>query len=75
MPSRKIFITGTDTDVGKTLFTAALICALQNKQQSVMAFKPVAAGCELENGQLKNNDALILIEALANKPDYALLGR
>ncbi|TQV89879.1 dethiobiotin synthase [Aliikangiella coralliicola] len=57
-------MTGTDTEVGKTFFTASLIHALQNAQHSVRAFKPIAAGCELENGQFKNEDALALMQAM-----------
>ena len=67
----KIFITGTDTDVGKTFFTTALITALQNKQQSVVAFKPVAAGCDWVDGELKNEDALKIIEAMSENISYS----
>ena len=70
MTQRKIFITGTDTDVGKTFFTTALITALQNKKQSVMAIKPVAAGCELIDNTLKNEDALNIIEVLSESVAY-----
>ncbi|MET1256909.1 dethiobiotin synthase [Aliikangiella maris] len=61
---QKIFITGTDTEVGKTFFTVALIRALRNAKQTVMAFKPVAAGCQQQDGQLKNEDALAIIDEL-----------
>jgi len=47
---KKIFITGTDTDVGKTFFTSALVTALQNNNLSVIALKPVAAGCKMLDG-------------------------
>lgn len=67
---KRIFITGTDTDVGKTFFSAALIMALQKSQYSVLAFKPVAAGCEWFDGELKNQDALTLIDAMAVEMDY-----
>ncbi|WP_444994970.1 dethiobiotin synthase [Aliikangiella sp. IMCC44359] len=72
---KKIFITGTDTDVGKTFFTAALIQALQKANQSVMALKPIAAGCErlatdtLGGFILRNQDALTLIEQLESSHD------
>lgn len=39
-----IFITGTDTEVGKTLVTAALSIALHQAGESVLTMKPVAAG-------------------------------
>lgn len=70
MMQKKIFITGTDTDVGKTLFTTALVKALQNTKQSVIAFKPVAAGCEMIDGELKNEDALNIIDVMTEDVTY-----
>ena len=70
MHQNRIFITGTDTEVGKTLFTVALIHALQKASKSVTAFKPVAAGCELIDEQWSNEDARAIIEALETKVDY-----
>jgi dethiobiotin synthetase len=71
---QKFFITGTDTEVGKTFFTCALIHALQNNaDKSVMAFKPVAAGAELIEGKLKNDDALAIIAALKQKVAYSTI--
>ncbi|WP_196140280.1 dethiobiotin synthase [Aliikangiella sp. G2MR2-5] len=69
--TKRLFITGTDTEVGKTFFTCALIHALKREGHSVMAFKPVAAGCELVNGEMKNDDALAIISALGGSPDYS----
>lgn len=57
------FVTGTDTDVGKTLVTEALMQAVRDSGLDVAGYKPVASGCELINGQLKNKDALMLQEA------------
>jgi len=69
---KQIFITATDTDAGKTFVSCALISALkQHKNNStsnkvkVAAFKPVAAGCDLVDGELINEDAKLLSE-LAN---------
>lgn len=42
--SRGIFITGTDTGVGKTHITAALLTALRRRGISAAAFKPIACG-------------------------------
>jgi dethiobiotin synthetase len=39
------FVTGTDTDVGKTLVAAGLLAAANAKGFSTAAIKPVAAGC------------------------------
>lgn len=64
---RPIFITGTDTDAGKTYSAVALIHALRAQQQTCRVLKPVAAGAEriiTESGpQLRNTDALQLLYA------------
>ncbi|MFC3031336.1 dethiobiotin synthase [Pseudoalteromonas fenneropenaei] len=57
------FITGTDTEVGKTHVTALLLKYLAHKQKPALGFKPIAAGAEMAFGQLVNVDALTLIEA------------
>ncbi len=57
---KKIFITATDTDAGKTFVCAALAQALVMNKQSVSVFKPISAGCEVENNQLINGDAKLL---------------
>lgn len=64
------FVTGTDTDVGKTLVTEALMQAVRDSGLYVAGYKPVASGCELINGQLKNKDALILQEASSVELEY-----
>ena len=43
-----VCVTGTDTEVGKTLVTAALGAALVAQGRSVVAIKPVESGVELE---------------------------
>ena len=55
------FITGTDTDVGKTTIAAGLLRAARLTGLSTAAVKPVAAGCELTVDGLRNNDALALL--------------
>jgi dethiobiotin synthetase len=54
---RELFITATDTDAGKTLIATALIAKLVAGGNTVAAFKPVSAGCELVDGLLVNDDA------------------
>ena len=39
------FITGTDTGVGKTRVSAALLCALAQRGRRAVGMKPVASGC------------------------------
>lgn len=55
------FITGTDTDAGKTSIAAGLLCAAKQQQHSTVAMKPVASGCELTAQGLRNSDALALM--------------
>ena len=58
---RKIFfITGTDTDAGKTLVACALLTAAANAGYTSVAIKPVAAGATLTERGLRNDDALML---------------
>lgn len=66
------FITGTDTGIGKTLVSAALIHALQNQGLRVAGMKPVASGCfETAEGR-RNEDADQLLAAINIHADYEL---
>jgi len=60
---RKYFITATDTDAGKTFVATALVKALVNQAKTVAVYKPISAGCNIINGQLVNEDALLLQKA------------
>ena len=68
-----VFITGTDTGIGKTYFTLACIHALRSAGLKVAAMKPVASGAELVDGQLRNEDALQILKALDQVVDYELI--
>jgi len=59
------FITGTDTGVGKTLFSAALLHALGALGVRAVGMKPVAAGAGLINDVWLNEDVVLLREASA----------
>lgn len=62
--SRKYFITGTDTEVGKTWVSCALVNLAAQQDFKALGLKPVAAGAEHEfDGQLENEDALALLSA------------
>lgn len=63
--SRCVFVTGTDTDVGKTIVTAGLLVAAHRRGLSTAAIKPVAAGCEETAAGLRNDDALKLAAAMS----------
>jgi dethiobiotin synthetase len=54
------FITGTDTGVGKTLVTAALLHLAGQQGLKAFGLKPIAAGCEVTADGLRNDDALLL---------------
>jgi dethiobiotin synthetase len=56
------FVTGTDTGIGKTWTTAALMQYFKNQGKSVLGMKPIASGCHELDGQLYNEDALLLQE-------------
>lgn len=53
-----LFITGTDTEIGKTWATLAVMQALQNQGLRVAGMKPVASGCAMTAKGLRNEDAL-----------------
>jgi dethiobiotin synthetase len=65
------FITGTDTDVGKTAVAAGLLTLLNRHGLTTLALKPVAAGCEQSDDGLRNSDALALQAAASIELDYA----
>jgi dethiobiotin synthetase len=56
-PFRGIFITGTDTDVGKTWVAAGLTAALRQRGVAAVYFKPVQSGCPEAEGRLVPTDA------------------
>ncbi|WP_299078122.1 dethiobiotin synthase [uncultured Paraglaciecola sp.] len=57
---RAFFVTGTDTEVGKTFVCAALLNALNKKGLLTAGYKPIAAGCDVTEHGLRNEDALAL---------------
>jgi dethiobiotin synthetase len=57
---RTLFVTGTDTGVGKTLVACALLRRARRHGLRACGFKPVAAGCERSAEGLRNADALAL---------------
>ena len=55
-----LFVTGTDTGVGKTQVASALISLLKQRGQRVAGMKPIASGCHITSDGLRNDDALVL---------------
>jgi len=65
MSPRGVFVTGTDTGVGKTEAACLLTSGLASSGLKVAVMKPVAAGAQPTADGLRNEDALALI-ACAN---------
>ncbi|MBN2530603.1 MAG: dethiobiotin synthase [Deltaproteobacteria bacterium] len=61
--TRTIFITGTGTDVGKTIVTRALVRALVNRRVRLNAVKPVESGVPIIDGNPAPPDGTALIRA------------
>ena len=69
--SAAFFVTGTDTDVGKTTIAAGLLRAARLAGLSTAAVKPVASGCEAGADGLRNSDALALLAECSLPLSYA----
>ena len=67
------FITGTDTDVGKTYIASTLVKHFCQQGLQAVGMKPVAAGAEMVNGRLLNNDVTELIKAGNVDADLVLI--
>ena len=68
---RGYFITGTDTDVGKTWVTAGLLQAINEQGLSTIAMKPVASGCKIIDDKLRNADAECLMQHMNTQAEYS----
>ena len=69
---RSVFVTGTDTGVGKTLVSTALLNAWARHYPRVVGMKPVAAGTEEVNGVQANDDVLAVRAASSCSVPHAL---
>jgi dethiobiotin synthetase len=67
----QLFITGTDTGIGKTFVTAGLLRALGQRGRRTIGMKPVASGAEPGPAGLRNTDALQLQAAGTEPVAYA----
>lgn len=68
---RGLFVTGTDTGVGKTHVAVAFLNALGQAGARTIGMKPIASGCEMLDGRLVNDDALALMRAASVEVPYA----
>ncbi len=75
---KRFFITGTDTSVGKTVVSRALLQALASSGKSVAGYKPVAKGSKETAEGMRNKDAQVLqpvqrLESIKN-PYWVVIG-
>src|SRR3989337_3054762 len=68
-----IFITGTDTGIGKTIVAGGLANALYRMGANVGVMKPIATGCIIKSGRLVSEDALFLAKASRVTDDIKLI--
>jgi dethiobiotin synthetase len=65
-----LYVTGTDTGIGKTRVSTALLHALRARGLRAVGMKPVASGCEATAAGWRNEDALALQAASDPVPAY-----
>lgn len=73
MAKKTFFVTGTNTGVGKTMASAALLEAAKASGMRVLGMKPIASGCDNTPDGLRNEDALILQQAASEHVPYDLI--
>ncbi len=72
--ARSVFITGTDTGIGKTRISCALLLAARRRPLKAYGMKPVASGCVFKEGQWHSEDAdLLRAYSTTPTPDLALM--
>lgn len=68
---KRYFLTGTDTDAGKTLISAALLQRAASEGLSCFGLKPIASGSDRTPQGLRNRDALLHQQYSSPQQDYA----
>lgn len=71
--TRALFVTGTDTGVGKTVIAAALLRGLRERGQRVAGMKPVASGCRRSPDGIVSDDARALIAEASESAPYRIV--
>ena len=71
--NRGLFITGTDTGVGKTYVASGVASALKQRGGNVGVMKPVETGCPVRAGRMKPNDALRLKAGAGTRDSLRLI--
>ena len=70
---QRFFVTGTDTEIGKTRITAGLLEKAGQLGLESLGIKPVASGSEMTKEGLRNEDALAHQRASTYPCDYAVI--
>lgn len=70
MARQTFFITGTDTEIGKTTISCGLLSLANSAGLRTLGMKPVASGCEQTPDGLRNEDALALQACASEALDY-----
>lgn len=73
MKQQHIFITGTDTHVGKTYISCALVRYFQQQGMTAVGLKPIASGCQQTPDGLRSDDALALQQASNARYPYEII--
>ncbi len=68
---KSLFVTGTDTGVGKTIVTACLIAVFKKYHINVGVMKPIETGIDSKCSSSANSDALFLMEAAGSEDSLA----
>ncbi len=71
--AKGIFITGTDTGVGKTYVAAGIACRLASTGMDIGVMKPAETGCRTRDGKLIPSDALSLMQAAGSRDPLSLV--
>lgn len=71
--TKGFFITGTDTEVGKSWCSAGIMEKLKQQGHRVIGMKPIASGCDETASGLRNEDALLLQQHASIAIDYELI--
>jgi len=70
---KRLFVTGTDTGVGKTVVSHALLQKLSTENKRVAGYKPVAKGSQQTEAGPRNKDALVLQSFSSPGLPYAVI--
>ncbi len=73
MAKKIYFVTGTDTDAGKTLMACGLLVKAQQAGLKTAAMKPISAGCDLTDDGFRNDDAVQLQAAMTLDLPYDIV--